>query len=68
MGLSTPIRGQIIPTRNKLQKIIMRRVTISQYGTGDKNNAHLLSHNPEGGGTLGIFEPQEFFFVLKFLA
>ena len=43
--LSTRIRGKIIPTRNELQKSNMHRVMTSQYETGDKNNAHLLSHN-----------------------
>ena len=44
--LSTRIRGQIIPTRNlELQKINMRCGTTSQYETGGKNYAHLLSHN-----------------------
>ena len=42
--LSTRIGGQIMQTRNKLQKINMR-VTTSQYETSGKNNAHLLSHN-----------------------
>ena len=42
--LSTRIRGKIIPTINKLQKINMRRVTTSQYETGGKNKAHLFSH------------------------
>ena len=41
--LSTRIGGQIMQTRNKLQKINMR-VTTSQYETSGKNNAHLLSH------------------------
>ena len=43
--LSTRMRGQIIPTRNELQKINSQRVTTSQYETEGKNNAHLLSHN-----------------------
>ena len=43
--LSTSMRGQIIPTRNELQKINTQRVTTSQYETGGKNNAHLLTHN-----------------------
>ena len=47
--LSTRFRGQIIPTRSELQKINMRRVTTSQYETGGKNNAYLLSHNLPAG-------------------
>ena len=42
--LSTRIRGRIMPTRDKPQKINMR-VTTSQYETSGKNNAHLLSRN-----------------------
>ena len=43
--LSTRMKGQIIPTRNELQKINTQRVTTSQYETGSRNIAHLLSHN-----------------------
>ena len=47
--LSTHIRGQIMQTRNKTQKLINMRVTTSQYETSSKNNAHLFSHNlPHG--------------------
>ena len=42
--LSTHIKGKIMPTGNKLQKINIR-VTTSQYETRGKNNAHLLSRN-----------------------
>ena len=42
--LSIRIREKIMPTRNKPQKINMG-VTISQYETSSKNNAHLLSRN-----------------------
>ena len=49
--LSTRIRGKIMPTRDKPQKIKMR-VTISQYEKRGKNNAHLLSRNlPPGEKT-----------------
>ena len=46
--LSTRIRGKIMPTRDKPQKINMR-VTTSQYETSGKNNAHLLSRNLPAG-------------------
>ena len=36
--LSTRIKGKIMPTSNKLQKIM--RVTTSQYETSSKNNVH----------------------------
>ena len=39
------MKGQIIPTRNELQKINTQRVTTSQYEKRGKNIAHLLSHN-----------------------
>ena len=42
--VSTRIRGKIMPTRNKPQKINMR-VTTSQYKTRGKNNTHLVSRN-----------------------
>ena len=42
--LSIRIRGKIMPTRNKPQKINMS-VTTSQYEKSSKNNAHLLSRN-----------------------
>ena len=35
-----------MPTRNKLQKVNMHVMT-SQYETGGKKNAHLLSQNVE---------------------
>ena len=38
--------GKIMPTRNKLQKVNMHVMT-SQYETGGKKNAHLLSQNVE---------------------
>ena len=44
----TRFRGQILPTRNKLQKINMC-VTTSRYETSSKNDAHLLSHNLPSG-------------------
>ena len=60
--LSTRIRGQIMPTRNKPQKINMS-VTTSQYKTSGKNNAYLLSHNLPAGekfiGTSSILEGGE---------
>ena len=46
--LSTRIRGKIMPTRDKPQKINMR-VTTSQYEKRGKNNAHLLSRNLPAG-------------------
>ena len=46
--LSTRIRGQIMQTRNKPQKIDMR-VATPQYETSGENNAHLLSHNVPAG-------------------
>ena len=46
--LSTRIRGKIMPTRNKPQKISVR-VTTSQYETSGKNNTHLLSRNLPAG-------------------
>ena len=46
--LSIRIRGQIMQTRKKQQKINMC-VTTSQYETSGKNNAHLLSHNLPAG-------------------
>ena len=46
--LSTRIRGQIMPTRNKPQKI-NKRVTTSQYKTNGKINAYLLNHNLPAG-------------------
>ena len=42
--LSTRIKGKVMPTSNKLQKINMH-VTTSQYETSSKNNVHLLSRN-----------------------
>ena len=48
--LSTRIRGKIMPTRDKPQKINMR-VTTSQYEKRGKNNAHLLSRNLPPGET-----------------
>ena len=45
---STRIRGQILPTRNKLQKINIC-VTTSRYEASSKNDAHLLSHNLPSG-------------------
>ena len=42
--LSTRIKGKIMPTSNKLEKINIR-VTTSRYETSGKNNAHLLSCN-----------------------
>ena len=45
---STRIRGQIMPTRNKPQKI-NKRVTTSQYKTNGKINAYLFNHNLPAG-------------------
>ena len=46
--LSTRIRGQIMPTRNKPQKID-KCITSSQYKTNGKINEYLLSHNLPAG-------------------
>ena len=46
--LSTCIRGQIMPTRNKPQKI-NKRVTTSPYKTNGKTTEYLLIHNLPAG-------------------
>ena len=46
--LSTRIRGQIMPTRNKRQKI-NKRVTTSQYKTNGKITEYLLIRNLPAG-------------------
>ena len=46
--LSTRIRGQIMPTRNKPQKI-NKRFTTSQYKTNGKITEYLLIHNLPAG-------------------
>ena len=47
--LSTRLKGKIMPTSNKPQKINMR-ITTSQYETSGKNNTHLLRRNLPAGG------------------
>ena len=63
--LSTRIRGQIMPTRNKPQKI-NTSVTTSQYKTSGKNNAYLLSHNlPAGEKFIGTSSILKILQILK---
>ena len=63
--LSTRIRGQIMPTRNKPQKI-NKRVTTSQYKTNGKINEYLLSHNLPAGGK-NLLEQAAFWHKVKVL-
>ena len=63
--LSTRIRGQIMPNKNKPQKID-KRITTPQYKTNRKINEYLLSHNLPAGEK-NSFEQAAFWHEVKVL-